>query len=96
MNRRGTGVVFLSISAFLHAMRYLYAAILAAGSAIDFGFSRVLGEIVEKSVQDVLLLPSTLFLLLGCIYLVWAEISEYYSHHKESMGLVDRIMQNKK
>lgn len=61
MSRRGTGLGFISIAAFLYSTRFIAAAIF--GSDI-------------QSWDANLLTVSMISLIVGIAYLVWAEITD--------------------
>lgn len=71
MNKRGTGVIFCLIAAILYASRYLAAAIFMSGVVSwDADLFKAGLEYVGPS----LLICSVISLVIGCAYLIWAEI----------------------
>ncbi len=72
MNRRILGAFFIFISAFLEGVRYISAAIL--GSAANTGGSKELFNILLSSVGTKLVFLSLLSLIIGIVYLIWAEL----------------------
>lgn len=73
MNKRGTGVAFIAIAAFLFISRYIAAAIFGNGVA---SWNEDLFSAMLEYVGSPLLTLSILSLILGVIYLGWAEISK--------------------
>ncbi|MEC0244181.1 hypothetical protein P4H66_30680 [Paenibacillus dokdonensis] len=75
MNRRGAGVVFVAIAAFLLGIRYLTAVMLLPGNN---GWSwDYYHEILAKS-GGTLLTLSILSLVVGIIYLVLADFKKLF------------------
>lgn len=73
MKRRTTGTILLLVAAFLYGIRYLSAAIF--GSNVNSWN----GELFKSMLSYIGKGPtnlSILALILGLIYLVWAEIEE--------------------
>jgi len=70
MNRRGTGTIFCCISAFLFSTKYVCAAIF--GSSVS-SWDRSLFLSLLDFVGNTLLILSVLSLIVGIVYLVWAE-----------------------
>lgn len=73
MSRRGTGLGFISIAAFLYSTRFIAAAIFGSGvQSWDTDlFSAMLGY-VDQGLSTV----SVISLIAGIAYLVWAEIAD--------------------
>lgn len=73
MSRRITGISFVAVAAFLYATRFFAAAIW--GSSFNTwnaeNFSHLLGYVDQG-----LTTWSIVALIIGLIYLLWAEISE--------------------
>ena len=73
VNRRAAGTAFIAIAAFLHASRYVAAAIYGSNSA-SWGtqmFQRLL-EYVSPSLSRFAIVS----LISGLVYLLWAELGE--------------------
>jgi hypothetical protein len=81
MNRRGTGIIFIVISAFLISIKYLSAAIFGSGVS---SWSVNLFQAMLNYVGDTLSNFSVLALILGIAYIVWGEIDAYISSKKEN------------
>ena len=73
MNKRGTGVIFCAIAAFLLAAKYISAAIFGSGVA---SWDADLYSGMLNYVGDTLVVFSVLSLIAGIIYLVWAEVKK--------------------
>lgn len=73
MNRRGAGVVFVAIAAFLFAMRYLTAAMLLPENV---GLNGEYYRMVLEETGGSLLTLSILSLVVGIIYLVLADFKK--------------------
>ncbi len=73
MNRRGTGIVFILIAALLFISRYIAAAIFGSGAA---SWNEDLFAAMLEYVGTPLLILSIISLILGIVYLGWAEISK--------------------
>jgi len=74
MNRRVVGIGFMFISAWLYITRFITAAIY--GSGLSGSWNADLFKALLKYVDQGLTPLSILALVLGIIYLLWAEISE--------------------
>ncbi|TFD93681.1 hypothetical protein [Jeotgalibacillus sp. R-1-5s-1] len=74
MTRRGTGVAFIVIAAFLLASRYVTAAIFSTG-LMDWD-SSVFNNMLDY-VGETLSTFSTIALIAGIAYLVWGEYEDY-------------------
>ncbi|OPH57868.1 hypothetical protein BC351_05105 [Paenibacillus ferrarius] len=79
MSRRGTGVVFCFLAAFLLAIQYLSAAIF--GSNVS-SWSPQLFQDMLYSVGDYPVTLSKFSLFVGIGYIIWAEVDEYIRLHK--------------
>ncbi|MFF2157634.1 hypothetical protein ACFVVQ_20285 [Paenibacillus chitinolyticus] len=73
INRRGTGVSLIAISAFLISSKYISAAIFGSGTA---NWDEQLFRAMLSSVGTTLSYCSVLALIIGIIYLVWGEYDE--------------------
>lgn len=71
MSRRGAGVAFCAIAAFLFGVRYLAAAIFGSGVR---GWNADLFDAMLQYVGAVPLVLSLVSLVAGLFYLVWAEL----------------------
>jgi hypothetical protein len=76
MRRRTTGVSFVAISAFLFATRFLTAAIW--GSGVQSWNADLFSSMLEY-VDQGLSVWSLVALVIGLVYLVWAEIDNIRS-----------------
>lgn len=73
MKRRTTGTILLLVAAFLYGIRYLSAAIF--GSNVNSWNGNLFDSMLSYIGKGPVIL-SVLALILGLIYLVWAEIEE--------------------
>ena len=73
MNKRGTGVIFCLISSLLFIARYIAASIF--GSSLSSWSSKLFNAMLEY-VGPELHYASLVSLIVGIIYLVWAELEE--------------------
>lgn len=73
MNKRGTGAIFCLIGSILFAARYITAAIFM--SNVSSWDSMLFAEGLEYQGYG-LLVFSVISLIIGAVYLVWAEIEE--------------------
>ena len=73
MNKRGTGTIFCLIGSLLFATRYITAAIFMSNTA---SWDATLFEASLKYQGNGLLVFSIISLIIGILYLVWAEIEE--------------------
>lgn len=73
MNKRGTGVTFIAIAAFLFASKYVSASIFGSGvlSWSDSLFNAMLSYVGEP-----LSICSIIALIIGVAYLGWGEYEE--------------------
>ena len=73
MTRRGTGIEFIAISAFLISIKYISAAIFGSGVASwDGGLFNAMLSHVGYTLSNF----SLLSLLVGILYIVWGEYEE--------------------
>jgi hypothetical protein len=70
MNRRGTGVIFILISALLFSARYITAAIFSTGIST---WSMELYQSMLGYTGNMLLIFSIISLVVGIIYLIFGE-----------------------
>jgi len=89
MKRRTTGTIFLVIAAFLYGIRYLSAAIY--GSNVS-SWSADLFKSMLSYIGEGPNILSILALILGVIYLVWAEIEEL--RHKNLSNMKNEEARN--
>ncbi|OAB45265.1 hypothetical protein [Paenibacillus glacialis] len=73
MNRRGTGIIFISIGAFLYGIRYISAAIF--GSNVS-SWNESLFQAMLDSVGSGPVILSVLSFIIGIIYLIISEFGE--------------------
>lgn len=73
MNKRGTGAIFCLIGGLLFAARYITAAIFMSNVS---SWDRMLFAVGLEDQGHGLLIFSVISLIIGIIYLVWAEIEE--------------------
>jgi len=71
MSRRTTGNALLVIAALLYSMRYLSAAIFGSGVA---SWNKQIFNSMLSSVGSELVTLSTIALIAGILFLVWAEL----------------------
>lgn len=79
MKRRGTGVAFIAIAAFLISTKYISAAIFGSGvvSWDEQLFNRML-----EYVGSLLSTLSLLSLIIGIGYIIWGEYEEFNTKKK--------------
>jgi hypothetical protein len=71
MSRRTTGVAFIAISAFLFGVRFIAAAIYSEGlTSWDAAMFNTFLSYVDQGLST----TSVIALVLGAVYLVWAEL----------------------
>ena len=87
MNRRGAGVVFVAIAAFLFAMRYLTAAMLMPE---NMGLNGEYYRMVLEETGGSLLTLSILSLMVGIIYLVLVDFNKLLLKYS------DQVKENRK
>lgn len=74
MNKRGTGVAFIAIAAFLFSAKYISAAIFGSGlSSWDQGLFNAMLEYIGYPLS----ICSVIALLIGLAYIVWGEYEEF-------------------
>jgi hypothetical protein len=74
VNKRGTGVVFIAIAAFLFSSKYISAAIFSSGV---FSWDEDLFNAMLSYVGSPLSVCSILALILGVAYIAWGEFEEF-------------------
>ena len=76
MNKRGTGVAFIAIAAFLFSTKYISAAIFGSGvlSWNDELFNAMLAYVGSP-----LNIGSIIALIIGIAYIAWGEYEEFKS-----------------
>ena len=74
MNKRGTGVAFIAIAAFLFSAKYISAAIFGSGLA---SYNKDLFNAMLEFVGFPLHICSIIALILGLAYIGWGEYEEY-------------------
>jgi len=87
MNRRGAGVVFVAIAAFLFAMRYLTAAMLMPE---NMGLNGEYYRMVLEETGGSLLTLSILSLMVGIIFLVLVDFNKLLLKYS------DQVKENRK
>ncbi|MBE5940904.1 MAG: hypothetical protein E7264_00045 [Lachnospiraceae bacterium] len=70
MNKRAAGVIFICVAAFLYAARYIAAAIYMSGT---LNWDAELFSQGLEYVGSPLLILSIISLIIGCVYLFFAE-----------------------
>lgn len=80
MSRRGTGVVFIAISAFLLSSKYISASIFGSGVV---SWDKNLYDAMLGYVGNTLSNFSLVALLIGIAYIVWGEYEEHASKKKQ-------------
>lgn len=73
MNRRGAGVAFCCMATFLFVGRYICAAIF--GSNVSSWDAELFDHMLMYIGNDLLIL-SVAALIIGLIYIVWAEVEK--------------------
>jgi hypothetical protein len=76
MTRRTTGTVFVGIAAFLFSIRYIAAALYGSGINLNNEFSREAFQSFLSYVGNLPLTLSIIYLVIGIIYLMWAELED--------------------
>lgn len=74
MNKRGTGVAFIAIAAFLFSAKYISAAIFGSGLA---SYNEELFNAMLSYIGNPLSICSIIALLLGLAYIAWGEYEEF-------------------
>jgi hypothetical protein len=82
MNRRAVGVTLIGIAAFLYGVRYLTAAIFATNAP---GWNRDLFQSMLESVGKGPVAASTVALIAGIGYLLFAEFESVIKRNIEAM-----------
>lgn len=80
MNKRAAGVVFVCVAAFLYASRYITAAIYMSGTV---SWDAELFSSGLEYVGNPLLILSVISLIIGCIYLFFAETEHLHDEVTE-------------
>ncbi|MFN7253507.1 MAG: hypothetical protein ACK4M9_22440 [Anaerobacillus sp.] len=79
MTKRGAGVAFIAIAAFLLAMKYITAAIFGSGVlSWDAGLFNAMLQYVGNTLNTF----SFLALIVGIAYLAWGEYEEFGAKKK--------------
>lgn len=73
MGKRFVGAIFCLISAILFASRYVATALFLSSTT---AYDKELFEAVLENVGDNLLWMSIISLIVGIIYLIWAEVKD--------------------
>lgn len=74
MNKRGTGVMFIAIAAFLFSAKYLSAAIFGSGVV---SWDEELFNAMLSYIGNPLSICSILALIIGVTYIAWGEYEEF-------------------
>lgn len=82
MSRRAAGVTLISIAAFLYAIRMLSAAIF--GSNVTSWNADLYRSMLSYVTQSGLCLIILTAFVTGCLYILWAEISEMRQSNSSS------------
>ncbi|SCW82152.1 hypothetical protein SAMN04487970_10573 [Paenibacillus tianmuensis] len=73
MSRRGVGAAFCFLATFLYILPNLLAAIITSGSAQFETYIFLLNQNIVQEFNEITIIA----FVVGIIYLLWAEISEY-------------------
>ena len=76
MSKRGTGVAFIAIAAFLFSAKYISAAIFGSGVS---SWDEELFNAMLSYVGSPLSVCSILALIIGLTYIAWGEYEEFKS-----------------
>lgn len=76
MNKRGTGVAFIAIAAFLFSAKYICAAIFGSGV---LSWNEELFNAMLTYVGSPLNVGGIIALIIGIAYLAWGEYEEFKS-----------------
>jgi len=80
MSRRAAGIVLVACAALLEAARYLTAAVF--GSNVS-GWDADLFQAMLQYVGSGLVLWSRVLLIVGIVYLVWAEVQTFFARRQK-------------
>ncbi|MGE7024344.1 hypothetical protein [Solibacillus cecembensis] len=81
MNKRGAGVIFIAIAAFLFASKYMSAAIFGSGV---LSWDEPLFSAMLSYVGEPLSICSMIALILGVAYICWGEYEEFTIKKQQS------------
>lgn len=84
MSRRAAGIVFVSCAALLEAGRYLAAAVF--GSNVS-SWNADLFQAMLQYVGSGLVVWSRALLIVGIVYLAWAEMGAYHARRQKQNEL---------
>jgi hypothetical protein len=91
LSRRTTGTFFICISAFLYGVRYLSAAIFGSNlSSWSSELFNAMMDYVGKGPKNL----SILALIIGIIYLIWAELERDSKYLKKIFNNLKKIFNN--
>ena len=74
MSKRGTGVAFIAIAAFLFSAKYISAAIFGSGV---LSWDKELFNAILSYVGSPLSVGSIFALIIGVAYITWGEYEEF-------------------
>ena len=74
MSKRGTGVAFIAIAAFLFSAKYISAAIFGSGV---LSWNKELFNAMLSNVGSPLSVGSIFALIIGVAYITWGEYEEF-------------------
>jgi len=74
MSKRGTGVAFIAIAAFLFSAKYISAAIFGSGV---LSWNKELFNAMLSNVGSPLSICSIVALIIGVAYITWGEYEEF-------------------
>ena len=81
MNKRGAGVTFIAIAAFLFATKYMSAAIFGSGV---LNWDETLFSAMLSYVGEPLTICSIIALIVGVAYIGWGEYEEFTIKKQQS------------
>lgn len=81
MNKRGAGVIFIAIAAFLFASKYISAALFGSG-VLSWDKSRF--HAMLSYVGEPLSIFSIIALIIGVAYIGWGEYEEFTIKKQQS------------
>lgn len=81
MNKRGAGVTFIAIAAFLFASKYISAAIFGSGV---LSWNETLFQAMLSYVGEPLSICSIIALIIGVAYIGWGEYEEFMIKKQQS------------